>query len=186
MLVLYQLHIVQPEPGIFCHIQVAAPCIITAVVDCYDFIVALKQCTCGMPFNGNQQPTLQAALSEATTSNEHMKIRQYLLSAAGWHVPGPPERCVHCCDCCFALQFLSLLENGLIQDMLTLYTERQIHSVLRFGTPVCGHPTIVHGGMISALFDETFGVLLYAAGHWGHLDLQQVFTARLEVDYKKV
>eukprot|EP00775_Hariotina_reticulata_P012077 gene12077-12217_t len=85
----------------------------------------------------------------------------------------------------FASQFVSLLENGLIQDMLTLYTERQIHSVLRFGTPVCGHPAIVHGGMISALFDETFGVLLYAAGRWGHLDLQQVFTARLEVDYQK-
>lgn len=34
---------------------------------------------------------------------------------------------------------------------------------------------------------QTFGVLLYAAGRWGHLDLEHgVFTARLEVDYKKV
>jgi len=42
------------------------------------------------------------------------------------------------------------------------------------------------GGLISAIFDETFGVLLYAAGRWGHFDLTMVFTARLEVDYKKV
>lgn len=34
---------------------------------------------------------------------------------------------------------------------------------------------------------QTFGVLLYAAGRWCHLDLEHgVFTARLEVDYKKV
>lgn len=42
------------------------------------------------------------------------------------------------------------------------------------------------GGLISAIFDETFGILLYAAGRWGHFDLSMVFTARLEVDYKKV
>jgi hypothetical protein len=42
------------------------------------------------------------------------------------------------------------------------------------------------GGLISAIFDETFGVLLYAAGRWGHFDCTMVFTARLEVDYKKV
>jgi hypothetical protein len=42
------------------------------------------------------------------------------------------------------------------------------------------------GGFISAIFDETFGVLLYAAGRWGHMDFTMVFTARLEVDYKKV
>jgi hypothetical protein len=40
--------------------------------------------------------------------------------------------------------------------------------------------------LISAIFDETFGILLYAAGRWGHFDLSMVFTARLEVDYKKV
>lgn len=82
--------------------------------------------------------------------------------------------------------FLSLLQNDVIRDMVVIYTDQEIHTVLRFGVPVCGHPTIVHGGLTSAIFDETFGVLLYAAGHWGHLDLEHgVFTARLEVDYKK-
>jgi hypothetical protein len=43
------------------------------------------------------------------------------------------------------------------------------------------------GGLTSAIFDETFGVLLYAAGRYNHLELEHgVFTARLEVDYKKV
>lgn len=52
----------------------------------------------------------------------------------------------------------------------------------------CGHCCCVSpaGGLISAIFDETFGVLLYAAGRWGHADCTMVFTARLEVDYKKV
>jgi hypothetical protein len=45
----------------------------------------------------------------------------------------------------------------------------------------------VQGGLTSAIFDETFGVLLYAAGRYNHLELEHgVFTARLEVDYKKV
>lgn len=132
--------------------------------------------------------------------------------------------------------------------MVVIYTDKLLHTVLRFGVPVCGHPTIVHGGLTSATFDEvrrrgsgeddvstvhrlhpsfhrfaapldsfqramnmspsrllpavtvmqlvqapvllllqTFGVLLYAAGRWNHLDLEHgVFTARLEVDYKKV
>lgn len=44
------------------------------------------------------------------------------------------------------LQFLSLLQNGMLQDMLILYTaERKTITMLRLGEPVCGHPTIVHG-----------------------------------------
>jgi hypothetical protein len=46
---------------------------------------------------------------------------------------------------------------------------------------------LAQGGLTSAIFDETFGVLLYAAGRYNHLELEHgVFTARLEVDYKKV
>jgi hypothetical protein len=46
---------------------------------------------------------------------------------------------------------------------------------------------LLQGGLTSAIFDETFGVLLYAAGRYNHLELEHgVFTARLEVDYKKV
>jgi hypothetical protein len=30
-----------------------------------------------------------------------------------------------------------------------------VHSVLSLGVDVCGHPRIVHGGLTSAVFDET-------------------------------
>lgn len=44
------------------------------------------------------------------------------------------------------LQFLSLLQNNMIADMLVLYAApRRIITVLKLGVPVCGHPTIVHG-----------------------------------------
>jgi hypothetical protein len=42
------------------------------------------------------------------------------------------------------LQFLSLLQNDLIRDMVVIYADKQIHTALKFGVPVCGHPTIVH------------------------------------------
>lgn len=50
-----------------------------------------------------------------------------------------------------ALQFLSLMQGGLIADMLVVYqgnnpSSSQVRSAIRFGLPVCGHPTIVHGG----------------------------------------
>lgn len=57
-------------------------------------------------------------------------------------------------SCCLCLQFLSLLQNELIRDMVVIYTDKLLHTVLRFGVPVCGHPTIVHGGLTSAIFDE--------------------------------
>jgi hypothetical protein len=45
-----------------------------------------------------------------------------------------------------SLQFLSLLQNDQIQDMVVLYAaERKIITVLKLGVPVCGHPTLVHG-----------------------------------------
>lgn len=44
------------------------------------------------------------------------------------------------------VQFLSLLQNNMIADMLVLYAApRRIITVLKLGVPVCGHPTIVHG-----------------------------------------
>lgn len=62
-------------------------------------------------------------------------------------------------------QFLSLLQNDLIRDMMVIYTDKLLHTVLRFGVPVCGHPTIVHGGLTSAIFDEVG----YSSSHILHL-----------------
>lgn len=34
------------------------------------------------------------------------------------------------------------------------------------------------------MFDEVFGICLFAAGRYGHMELGQVFTAHLAVDFK--
>ncbi|KAI8475037.1 MAG: HotDog domain-containing protein [Monoraphidium minutum] len=81
--------------------------------------------------------------------------------------------------------FLSLLDHHLIKDMVVAYnaSSRQLHNALRFGIDVCGHPNIVHGGLTSAILDETFGALLYSMRREGQAQFARVFTARLEVDY---
>ena len=57
----------------------------------------------------------------------------------------PPALTVPSTHTC-ALQFLSLLQNNMITDMVVLYAaERKIITIMRLGVPVCGHPTIVHG-----------------------------------------
>lgn len=60
-------------------------------------------------------------------------------------------------------QFLSLIEHHFIRDMAVLYQApaMTVHTAIRLGVAVCGHPTIVHGGLTGAIFDETFGALLF-------------------------
>lgn len=81
--------------------------------------------------------------------------------------------------------FLSLLEHHFIKDMTLLYNEgtKEVHNAMRLGMPVCGHPKIVHGGLTSAILDETFGALLFSMRKAGQAAFHRVFTARLEVDY---
>ena len=43
----------------------------------------------------------------------------------------------------------------------------------------CGHPSIVHGGAIASVLDDTFGVLFFASR------LGNGFTANLNVNYRK-
>jgi hypothetical protein len=49
------------------------------------------------------------------------------------------------------LQFLSLLRQDLIRDLLFLWNpaQRAFHTLLSVGIDVCGHPRIVHGGFTS-------------------------------------
>ena len=55
--------------------------------------------------------------------------------------------------------------------------------MLRLGVNVCGHPTIVHGGLTSALCDEAYGALLFSARREGRARFEKVFTAALHIDY---
>lgn len=52
---------------------------------------------------------------------------------------------------------------------------------------VCGYPRVQHGGFSAALMDEVMGMLFLALRARRRLPfVGPAFTARLEVDYKKV
>lgn len=55
-------------------------------------------------------------------------------------------------------------------------SELRLH--VRLGERACGHKGIVHGGAISAIYDDAMGILFLAQGANG-------FTAKLEVNYRK-
>ncbi|KAJ3280790.1 Alpha-mannosidase 2C1 [Borealophlyctis nickersoniae] len=59
-------------------------------------------------------------------------------------------------------------------------SERAVMTIVKFGAHVTGHPGIVHGGLIAALFDDLMGTAFFAdAG-----GRRTGFTANLTVDYR--
>ncbi|KAI8831248.1 HotDog domain-containing protein [Chytridium lagenaria] len=72
--------------------------------------------------------------------------------------------------------------NGMIEYAFGLYAKKDktLIKVTRLGENICGHPGIVHGGLISALFDDYMGALflMNASGKYSG------FTANLSVDYR--
>jgi acyl-coenzyme A thioesterase PaaI-like protein len=77
-----------------------------------------------------------------------------------------------------------LIYSGLKEalDRYDLYIAPDSKSVIAhatIGPKSGGHPNIVHGGLIAALLDDTFGALFLHAG------VGTGFTANLSVDYKK-
>mmetsp|Transcript_8513 Transcript_8513/g.25543 ORF Transcript_8513/g.25543 Transcript_8513/m.25543 type:complete len:229 (-) Transcript_8513:627-1313(-) len=83
--------------------------------------------------------------------------------------------------------FTALLHHKLLQDLTCLFDRpaRQLHALVAFGSDVCGHGGLVHGGMSATVMDETFGALVYMLKRAGELGDGPAFTAHLEVDYKK-
>ncbi len=55
----------------------------------------------------------------------------------------------------------------------------EVAAIVHIGEHLCGHPGIVHGGIISALFDNTFGWLFFA------MKQPPAFTANLNINYRK-
>lgn len=83
--------------------------------------------------------------------------------------------------------FTAFLKVGLINDMLCLYSSesQNFHTIVTLGSNVCGHPKIVHGGLTSAIIDETLGGLNYVLKREGVIGSGPSFTVHLEVDYKR-
>ncbi|GBF96229.1 hypothetical protein Rsub_08774 [Raphidocelis subcapitata] len=85
--------------------------------------------------------------------------------------------------------FLSLLEHRLIKQMVVVYYKHPqtrapcVSNAIALGVDVCGHPKVTHGGLTSALFDETYGALLFQMRREKDISFHRVYTARLEVDY---
>jgi hypothetical protein len=55
----------------------------------------------------------------------------------------------------------------------------EIAALIEIGDRLCGHPEIVHGGIISAIFDNSFGWLFLASKQ------KPAFTANLNVNFRK-
>ncbi|KAJ3197651.1 Thioesterase super member 4 [Irineochytrium annulatum] len=76
----------------------------------------------------------------------------------------------------------TLYGPGMIEYAFGLYSrdDRALVKITELGSELCGHPGVVHGGMISALFDDFMGTLflLNAEGAYSG------FTANLNVDYR--
>lgn len=60
-------------------------------------------------------------------------------------------------------------------------TGRGVVALYNLTSNVCGHKGLVHGGLTAAMFDETFGVVMFA-----HPSVPRyTFTASLTVNYRK-
>lgn len=57
--------------------------------------------------------------------------------------------------------------------------EPELACIVRIGEKLCGHPGIVHGGVISSLFDNSFGWIFFACHE------NAGFTANLSVNFRR-
>jgi uncharacterized protein (TIGR00369 family) len=56
---------------------------------------------------------------------------------------------------------------------------QEIACIIRVGEKLCGHPGVIHGGVVSTLFDNSFGWLFFAVGE------KAGFTANLNVNFRR-
>lgn len=60
--------------------------------------------------------------------------------------------------------FSAFIQKGIIEDMEGYYrpSSKVFSAIVALGREVAGFPRIVHGGLTAAIFDETFGGLLFS------------------------
>jgi hypothetical protein len=86
------------------------------------------------------------------------------------------------------VQLRSLVKTGLLRDVVSLFDKAEsIHYLAtQTGAEVCGHPTIVHGGVQGMLCDEVFAGLIYGMKRQNTLPAGPAVTANLSVNFRKV
>lgn len=83
--------------------------------------------------------------------------------------------------------FSAFVARGIINDIEGWYlpAQKKFSTIISLGREVAGFPRVVHGGLTAAMFDESFGGLLFSlkksggARFWG-----PAYTVQLEVTYK--
>ena len=77
--------------------------------------------------------------------------------------------------------FTNLLKNNMVTDIHCFFDveQRKFHSLVRLSSDVCGHPTIVHGGLTAAIMDEAFGGLAFCMKKWKLLGPGPPFTVKV-------
>lgn len=72
--------------------------------------------------------------------------------------------------------------------MLFLFdaNEKVAYLVIELGPRVCGHAKVVHGGLLGAICDETYGALIYSLKHVKVIGPHPAVTANLNINYRKV
>lgn len=58
-------------------------------------------------------------------------------------------------------------------------SKKELVTVVHFGEALAGHPGVVHGGIISTIFDNSYGWLYFLQ------DVGLAFTANLKVDFRR-
>lgn len=75
-----------------------------------------------------------------------------------------------------------------MRDVVSLFDkEDKVHYlVIQTGAEVCGHPTVVHGGLQGTFCDEVFAGLIYGLKRQDALPAGAAVTANLSVNFRKV
>jgi hypothetical protein len=82
--------------------------------------------------------------------------------------------------------FTHLLKNNMVNDIHCFFDveERKFHSLIKLSSNVCGHPTIVHGGLTAAIMDEAFGGLAFCMKKWKLLGPGPPFTVKVVLIFR--
>ena len=83
--------------------------------------------------------------------------------------------------------FSAFVARGIINDIEGWYlpAQKKFSTIISLGREVAGFPRVVHGGLTAAMFDESFGGLLFSLKKSGGFKFWgPAYTVQLEVTYK--
>ena len=119
------------------------------------------------------------ASSSSSSSSSDVSSSSYADVSSHRHINPPSERAKHQKTVDGHLIYSGLKEAIDRYDLFIAPDRKSVIAHATIGKKSGGHPKIVHGGLIAALIDDTFGALFLQSG------VGTGFTANLSIDYKK-